>query len=96
MTIKQTLAFSLLAFSLSTGIALAAELPANVKSLQSQRSGGEITVLWSQVPGAVSYRVYFSQKSILANAGNYDDFEQTTDAQTVYVFKTAPLKSGKI
>ncbi len=96
MSFKPTLTFAALAMSLSMGMALAAELPMNVKSIAAHVNGDAITVLWSQLPGAVSYRIYFSHESILKNGGNYDDFQQTPDMQTVYVFKNAPLKSDKI
>ncbi len=96
MTFKQTFIVVVAAVSLSTGVAVAASLPANVKSVQAHRNGDTISVVWSQVPNAVSYRIYFSRESILNNGGNYDDFEQTPDAQTLYVFQKAPLQSEKI
>lgn len=96
MTFKQTFSLAALALSLSTGIAFAAAMPANVKSVQATGAAGTITVLWSPVPGAVSYRVYYSHESILENAGNYDDFVQTPDSQMIYTFNTPPLQSEKI
>lgn len=82
--------------SASIGTAFALTMPANVKSVDARTSGSEIVVEWSAVPNAKSYRVYFSHESILNNGGNYDDFEQTPDATTSFVFKKAPLSSEKI
>lgn len=96
MTFKQTFSLAALALSLSTSVALAAEMPGNVKSVQATSGGGTMTILWSPVPGAVSYRVYYSHESILENAGNYDDFVQTPDSQMIYVFQDPPLQSEKI
>ncbi len=96
MTFKHTLALTALAFTLSAGIAVAATLPGNVTNVQAQVGNNGMTVQWSPVSGATAYRVYFSHESILDNGGNYDDFEQTPDAQTTYVFKSAPLTSTKI
>ncbi len=96
MSFKHTLSLTALVLSLSTGIVLAAEIPTNVKNVQARVNGDEITVLWSQVPAAMNYRVYYSHASILNNGGNYDDFEQTQNAQTTFVFAKAPLQSEKI
>jgi hypothetical protein len=96
MTFKQTLTFTALALSLSAGVALAADAPSNVKSVQATANGEGMTVMWSPVPGAVTYHVYFSHESILGNGGNYDDFQSTQDAQTTYTFATPPLKSPTV
>lgn len=96
MSFKQTFAIATLLLSVSTGVAFAAELPGNVKNIQATSSQGQISVLWEPVAGAARYRVYYSQKSILENSGNYDDFEETAGAQTIYNFKSMPLQSEKI
>lgn len=96
MSFTQTLKATALLLSLSAGVAFAAELPGNVKSIQATSSQGQISVLWAPVTGAASYRVYYSHESILGNGGNYDDFEQTAGAQTIFNFKSMPLQSEKI
>jgi len=96
MTIKQTLTLTLAAVSLLGGVARAASPVGNVQSVQATISGSAMTVLWTPVPGAFSYRIYYSHQSILGNGGNYDDFEQTTNATTVYVFPKIPLTSETI
>jgi len=96
MSFKQTLTFTALALSLSAGVAFAAGVPGNVTNIQATSSQGRISVLWAPVSGAVSYRIYYSHESILGNGGNYDDFEQTVGAQTIYNFTSMPLQSEKI
>lgn len=96
MTFTQKLFIGTVAVSASIGTAFALTMPANVKSVDARMSGSEIIVEWSAVPDAKSYRVYYSHESILGNGGNYDDFEQTPDAQTTFVFPRAPLPSEKI
>lgn len=96
MTFKQTLSLTTLALSVCTSVAMAAALPANVKSVQATIGGEEMTVLWTPVPGAFSYRVYYSHESILGNGGNYDDSIETPDSQTMYVFPSVPLTSDTI
>ncbi|MBP7114214.1 MAG: hypothetical protein KBA40_02040, partial [Candidatus Peribacteraceae bacterium] len=96
MTCKHTLTFAALTLSLTAGVALAADMPSNVKSVQATSGGNTMTVLWSPVPGAVSYRVYYSHESILGNGGNYDDFIQTPDSQVIYILPNPPLQSEKI
>ncbi len=96
MYLKQTLTIITLTLSVSAGIAFAAGLPENVKNVQARMSGDEITVLWSHVPTASSYRVYYSHRSILSHQGNYDDVEQTVGAGMTFVFSKPPLQSEKI
>lgn len=96
MSFKHTLTIVSLALSLSATTAFAASLPSNVKSVQATQGGGSVTVMWSPVPGATAYRIYYSHESILENGGNYDDFEHVSSTETIHVFEKAPLESPEI
>lgn len=98
MTIKHTLT-SLFFSLLVSGVAYAAGAPANVSNVQGAMIDGRLTVTWdppANTADAVSYRIYYSHQSILGNEGNYDDFVETNDAASSYVFDDLPLASPVI
>jgi hypothetical protein len=94
MTFKQKLTFGFISFLIPATVIAAA--PGNVKGVQANLQGNKLTVIWSGVPEAAVYRVYYSHESILNNGGNYDDFVATSGPQTSYVFPGSPLQSPKL
>lgn len=96
MSKKQILTLVLAFTALTAQIVFAAALPANAKNVAASIVNGALTVTWTRVDGAAFYRVYYSHQSIIGNAGNYDDFERTTGAETVHTFAKLPLTSPKI
>ncbi|MDD4287035.1 MAG: hypothetical protein PHO20_02100 [Candidatus Peribacteraceae bacterium] len=85
------LAFVLLGF-LGAPLPAHAETPESVTGVQAQaQTDGSILVQWAPTPGDIeSYRVYFSQKSILENDGYYDDVETTDGPATSLVLQNVP------
>ncbi|MFH0770002.1 MAG: hypothetical protein V1926_01350 [Candidatus Peregrinibacteria bacterium] len=88
-------------FPLSVGLAVlltlafvplaSAKAPPPITGLGAEMVDGALKVSWSAPSeGAAFYRVYFSAKSILENAGLYDDFETTTGPETEYTFAELP------
>lgn len=53
--------------------------PPNVTGLSARFEDGQVTVRWDGVEDAKTYRVYYGQKSILDNDGEYDDFAAVDD-----------------
>ncbi len=79
--------------------AAAAATPPNVQGVQATMTNGTVTVTWTAIsdPTSISaYRVYYSHESILANNGNYDDFEQTQSIENGYTFHSIPVQSPKM
>ncbi len=73
-------------------VAFAAPAP-NVTGLSAHFENGQITVEWNAYEeGAdiATYRIYYSQKSILSNDGAYDDFATTTGKNTSFIFPVTP------
>lgn len=72
-------------------VLFAAEPPSVTGISAEAGQDGSIKVRWTAVQGGiVSYRVYYSQKSILENNGYYDDVETTTGPVTEYVLRSVP------
>ncbi len=95
MNTKITIALVLLALSSLGSVVLAQSpsSPSNVTGIAAVYENGTVTVRWSaatDAAGISSYRIYFSRVSILQNAGDYDDFEQTMGPDTSYTFTKPP------
>ena len=64
-----------------------------VTGLRASFDNGQVHVSWNaaQDPSSVTYyRIYYSQKSILKNAGAYDDFETTSGTRTDFILTKIP------
>lgn len=96
MSKKQIITLVLAITALTTDLAFAAGIPANVRQVSAEQQGTTVRVTWSPVEDAAFYRVYFSHESILENEGNYDDFERTSGSDAEYTFVKLPLKSDTI
>jgi hypothetical protein len=65
--------------------------PANVTGINAAFTDGQIGIEWNAPGGdVVTYRVYYSQRSILSNNGAYDDFVQTNSDATSFVMSSVP------
>lgn len=85
-------AFTLLC-ALLAPLSLRAEAPKSVTGLEARlQDDGSILVEWAPntEESVTSYRVYFSQKSILENNGYYDDVETTEGPATSRVLNSVP------
>lgn len=73
------------------GVLLAAEPPSVISINAEAEQDGSIRVRWTAAQGNIaSYRVYYSQKSILENNGYYDDVETTTGPVTEHILRSVP------
>ncbi len=80
----------LLVFALPL-FASAAGQPSEVRGVRAERQGTTIVVSWESAGDDIaSYRVYWSTASILKNAGDYDDHEETANAETTLTVTNAP------
>lgn len=72
--------------------ALAAPPPYVTGLRAAVESGREVRVKWDPSPdrNVVKYRVYYSSASILESGGIYDDYEETSGPEPVYVFVDPP------
>src|SRR3989344_396513 len=67
--------------------------PEGVSGIFAANKGGTVHVQWNapqEGEDIASYRVYYSQESILQNGGQYDDFETTDGAVIEHDLKDAP------
>ncbi|MDA1208965.1 MAG: hypothetical protein O2904_02950 [bacterium] len=72
-------------------ISFAQSVPA-VTGIEARLIGDTVTVIWEPLPPTSSiahYQVYFSSKSILANNGEYDDFEQSDGPVSNHTIRAA-------
>src|SRR3989344_7288869 len=79
-------------FALLSPVAVRAEV-AGVTGVQAVAVDGDVRVKWNAPGGGdsiASYRVYYSQESILENGGVYDDFEETQGPTTEHVLLNMP------
>ncbi len=89
-TARHSLLGILLVFALPL-MANAAPLPVEVSSIAAERDGNDIVVTWDSAGSGISYyRVYWSSMSILENAGDYDDLQETAGPETTLTLKNAP------
>lgn len=68
-------------------------IPTNVASVEARLEDGKVHVSWSEAEdpnGIAYYRLYYSDRSILENGGDYDDYEQTSDNALSFVFNETP------
>ena len=81
-----------LTFLSFVGNVMAQAAPSAVGGIAATANGSEITTTWNSVTSdpIAYYRVYYSEISILENAGLFDDFETTEGNETTLTF-TAPL-----
>ena len=81
-----------LTFLSFVGNVMAEAAPSAVGGIAATANGSEITATWNSVTSdpIAYYRVYYSEISILENAGLFDDFETTEGNETTLTF-TAPL-----
>ncbi|MBI2635963.1 hypothetical protein HYW84_01420 [Candidatus Peregrinibacteria bacterium] len=64
--------------------------PSNVTGLSARFEDGQVTVRWDGAENAKTYRVYYGQKSILDNDGEYDDFAAVDGDSTELVISDLP------
>ncbi len=65
--------------------------PANVTGIKAELSDGGVKVSWNPVGGDIAtYRVFYSQASILNNNGLYDDFETEAGTSTSHILRSLP------
>lgn len=81
-----------LLISLSVPLQAAGAPPSSVTGIKAVLADGRIRVSWEALPGEdiAYFRVYYSRKSILANSGEYDDFEVTSGDRTSYTLSAFP------
>lgn len=89
-TARHSLLGLLLVFGLPL-LASAAPQPAEVSNIAARRVGSDVVVTWDAAGSGIEYyRVYWSSMSILDNAGDYDDSEETSGPETTLTLKNAP------
>lgn len=89
-TARHSLLGLLLVFGLPL-MASAAPLPSEVSGIMAERAGNDVVVSWDSAGSGVAYyRVYWSSTSILENAGDYDDLQETEGPETTLTLKDAP------
>ncbi len=65
--------------------------PANVTGIKAELADGGVKVSWNAVSGDIAtYRVFYSQASILNNNGLYDDFETEAGTSTSHILRSLP------
>lgn len=90
LSIRIALAAGMLAWPL----AAAALPPGNVTNLSASYANGQISMSWDAPEENIeTYRVYYSQNSILLNDGAYDDFMMTSGRNTSFIMTEIPAYS---
>ena len=91
MTLRSRISLAALSLLLP---ALALAIPPGITGIRAQLENGRVRVQWTQATTPVAnYAIYYSHQSILANEGQYDDFELVDGSVNSHLLERTPTSA---